>query len=231
MNQDKIWSYFQTDGAELFLQSVPRLKLLFREAARFGAKRKLNVLNIGIGDGWLERGCLKQGWETHSLDPIESAVKQLREIGVKAETGQIEAIPFGDDRFDVVFCSEVLEHLSTEQIQKGLREIQRVLKNSGVLLGTVPFQENLFEGRVVCPACGNVFHRIGHQQTFDLQTLKAAFPATLTVERAIATYFYDWPRLNWKGKVLVLMKRGLLFAGVHGANEHIYFVARKALPA
>lgn len=227
MNQDKVWEHFQTEGLEKFSLSVPRLNFLLDQARKIARSRQIRVLNIGVGDGWLEQRCIAQGWETYALDPIEPAIARVAAAGVVGKVGHIEAIPFANDFFDIVFCSEIIEHLSREQIQQGLSEVKRVLKNKGVLLGTVPFNENLFEGRVVCPDCGSVFHRIGHQQSFDTTTLPAVFPDSLKVEIVRTEYFCDWPTLNWKGKAIALVKKGLLVAGVHGVNENIYFAARK----
>ena len=227
MNQDKVWEHFQTDGLEKFSLSVPRLNFLLNQASRLAAGRSLRILNIGIGDAWLEKKCLERGWDVYSLDPIAAAVSAVEAAGGKAMVGHIEDIPFENDFFDVVFCSEIIEHLSREQIQQGLNEVARILKPNGVLLGTVPFNENLFEGRVVCPDCGSVFHRIGHQQTFDLKSLPAVLPKSLQPTTVRTEYFCDWPTLNWKGKAIALVKKSLLLAGVHGANENIFFAARK----
>ncbi|MCU1266146.1 MAG: Methyltransferase type 11 [Acidobacteria bacterium] len=227
MNQDKVWDYFQTEGLEKFALSVPRLDFLFKQARKISNRQTLRILNIGVGDGWLERKCIEQGWETYALDPIAQAINNVVADGVQGKVGHIEAIPFADDFFDVVFCSEIIEHLTKEQTKQGLNEVRRVLKASGMLLGTVPFNENLFEGRVVCPDCGNVFHRIGHQQSFDTHTIAAVFSDRLKLETVRAKYFCDWSTLNWKGKVIAIVKKALLPAGVHGAHENIYFAARK----
>lgn len=228
MNQDKVWDYFQTEGLEKFSLSVPRLNFLLHQAIRIAGDRSIRVLNIGVGDAWLEKKCLAQGWDLYALDPVPAAIGAVESAGGKGKVGHIDAIPFDDDFFDIVFCSEIIEHLSREQIQQGLNEVSRILKRDGVLLGTVPFNENLFEGRVVCPDCGSVFHRIGHQQTFDLKTLPAVLPESLKVETVKTEYFCDWPTLNWKGKIIAFVKKALLVAGVHGANENIFFAARKA---
>lgn len=230
MNQDKVWDYFQTEGLEKFSLSVPRLNFLFKQARKISNGQTLRVLNIGVGDGWLEKKCMAQGWDTYALDPIAAAIDNVLATGARGKVGHIETIPFADDFFDVVFCSEIIEHLTKGQIQQGLSEVRRILKHSGMLLGTVPFNENLFEGRVVCPDCGNVFHRIGHQQSFDTKTIAAIFPDSMKPETVKVTYFCDWPTLNWKGKVIATVKKVLLLAGVHGANENIYFAARKKTP-
>jgi SAM-dependent methyltransferase len=227
MNQDKVWEHFQTEGLEKFTLSVPRLDFLLQQARKIAGPRKIKVLNIGVGDGWLEKQCLAQGWDTYALDPIEAAIEAVAATGITGKVGHIEAIPFANDFFDIVFCSEIIEHLSQEQIRHGLSEVGRVLKPAGLLLGTVPFNENLFEGRVVCPDCGSVFHRIGHQQSFNIASLSAIFSGSIKVETVRTEYFVDWSSLNWKGKTIALVKKSLLLAGVHGANENIYFTASK----
>lgn len=49
----------------------------------------------------------------------------------------IHNIPFESQRFDVVMCNHVLEHVKDDV--KALKEIQRVLKSSGWAILQVPF--------------------------------------------------------------------------------------------
>lgn len=53
------------------------------------------------------------------------------------------SLPFKDGVFDVVLCTEVLEHVPDPE--KVLREISRVLKESGCLVMTTPFLVPLHE--------------------------------------------------------------------------------------
>jgi SAM-dependent methyltransferase len=48
-----------------------------------------------------------------------------------------ENLPFGDQSFDTILCTEVLEH--TQRPQQVMQEFSRVLKPGGHLLLTVPF--------------------------------------------------------------------------------------------
>ena len=223
-----MWEYFQNHAVENFTPALARLNFLFREARGKYARPGGRVLNVGVGNGWLEKICAERGWETHSLDPSETAVKKLAPWGVTGRPGYISDIPYPDNFFDTVFCTEVIEHLALEQLERGLREIARVLRDSGVLIGTVPFNENLSENRTVCPHCGTVFNSEGHLQAFDVASLSGLFPNDLKIERTRIMYFVNWPQLNWKGKLVALVKKTLLMLGVHGANEKIYFVARKS---
>jgi len=190
MSQEKIWQYFQGDGVQNFDEAVPRLEHLYKRARKLSGGRQLHVLNIGVGNGWLERRCHREGWSVAAIDPGHEAVEALVEDGIDGHVGLIEDMPFEADKFDVVFCSEVLEHLSDEQLTSGLLEIGRVLKKDGILIGTVPYRENLLESLVVCPDCGKRFHRWGHQQSFDKENLNKAFALAGMAPLVIQTYAF-----------------------------------------
>jgi len=228
MNQDKIWNYFQKEANnQVFSQSNSRLNYLFQKTLKLFNNSKLTVLNIGSGDGWLEKKSHQQGWETYALDPTSEAIKILECSGIKGKVGYIEQIPYADSFFDVVFCSEVIEHLSDEQIKLGLLEVERVLKKGGVLIGTVPYNENLLDNQVVCPKCGEVFHRWGHQQSFDSISFTKIFPPTLSIQTMSVHYFVDLSFTNWKSLVLSLAKKGISAIGMHGNTENLFFIVKK----
>ncbi|HAC66275.1 MAG TPA: hypothetical protein DCF68_22755 [Cyanothece sp. UBA12306] len=232
MSQQLIWDYFQDEGCESFSGSIPRLKFLLNQAEKLVNNHSNSVptvLNIGVGNGWLEKNCLSKGWNTYSLDPSEVAIKKIEENGGQGKVGMIENIPYDYETFDVIFCSEVLEHLKDEQLDLGLKEINRVLVKGGYLMGTVPFNENLQSNQVVCPDCGKLFHRWGHHQSFNIHSLtsKLSINTNLQIERIKAIYFFSWLSLNWKGKLMSLIKKTLSILGVHGNNENILFIVRK----
>ena len=77
----------------------------------------------------------------------------------KAAVGYSDAIPFPNAHFDVVVMSEVLEHLPEDVLTSSLCEVDRVLRLHGRFIGTVPADEELAANQVVCPRCGEVFHR------------------------------------------------------------------------
>lgn len=113
------------------------------------------VLDIGAGSGALI-----------NLIPnstgLDIAPKQSNII-----KGDISNMPFRDRSFDTIFATEVLEHLDNDTLNKGIIEINRVLKKEGHLIITVPYNENLNQNIVSCPDCGIKFHRWGHIQVFN----------------------------------------------------------------
>ncbi|MBL0340959.1 MAG: class I SAM-dependent methyltransferase [Bacteroidetes bacterium] len=52
-------------------------------------------------------------------------------------------IPFPDNEFDIIFCTEVMEHVPNPE--HFLSEINRVLQSGGVLIMTTPFMVQLHE--------------------------------------------------------------------------------------
>jgi 2-polyprenyl-3-methyl-5-hydroxy-6-metoxy-1,4-benzoquinol methylase len=169
------------------------------------------MLNIGVGGALLEDLAVEKGVDVHVLDPNErsiSKVRDLHNLGNKAQTGYSNNIPFDNEAFDNVVMSEVLEHLDTEVLEKTITEVARVLKPNGAFLITVPFEEDLADGLVVCPHCGDKFHRWGHQQTFSMSRLRQLLEAEgFLVEKMQARCFPDWSRKGLTNK----MKSGIRY--------------------
>jgi SAM-dependent methyltransferase len=227
MRQDLIWDFFQNEAPETFRGSLPRLEYLVRRVSREG-----RVLNIGAGTGLFEELALEKGLDVYSLDPNErivSAIRSRLEMKEKAVVGYVQDIPFESGFFQTVVVSEVLEHLGERELEKALEEIHRVLERGGRILGTVPARENLREQLVVCPKCGERFHRWGHVQSFDTARVMILFSEYFQIEEVHERLFFTWSQMNWKGKILGLLKKILFEMSVHGKNESIFFSGRKCV--
>lgn len=225
-DQRRIWSHFQAGEAAGFAASHPRLEYLLGRIARRATSSTPSLLNIGIGDGWLERGALERGWKIASLDPDEAAVARLVEAGVEAHVGTIDRLPFADASREFVVASEVLEHLDEGERTAGLAEIARVLVPSGWFLGTVPHNENLAEQETVCPHCGEVFHRWGHHASFTLDTVRAMLEPRFDVARLGRTAFVATRGRGWSGWVKGWLRIGLAKFGSPIAVPTIRWEAR-----
>lgn len=224
-SQVQVWSHFQTQRPESFAQAANRLRWLLRLCERLCGGRSL--LNVGCGNGFLEQTALASGWNVLSVDPDQKSVERLRSLGIEARCGTIESIPAPSQSVDAVVCSEVLEHLKDDSLIKGLEEIHRVLVPGGVLVGTVPYRENLLDNEVVCPHCGQVFHRWGHYQSFDQARIRSLLSGCFLVFKISPSYFPVWSALNWKGKLLASIQCGLSLFGVYGSNANLVFIGFK----
>lgn len=226
-DQKKIWDHFQNEGVESFSKNVGRLEFLLRHL-----KSNSTVLNIGVGNGYLELICCRKGVQIHSLDPSDRAITKIREslgISERAKVGQSQNIPFPADYFDVVVMSEVLEHLELRVFDTTLHEVFRVLKSGGLFIGTVPAREDLEEALVVCPHCANKFHRWGHTRSFDNADLRLELEKLFCDVTVEEHYFVEWDSVGVLGKLKGLLKKILSHfdLSIYGKTRNIFFVAKK----
>jgi len=136
------------------------------------------ALDVGTRDGHLARLLAARYGVVVALDIVRPRVEHP---GVERVQGDITALPFGDDRFDVVLCAEVLEHISPELLEKACRELTRVTRGS--LVVGVPYRQDLRCGATTCGTCGAVNPPWSHVNTFDearLGDLFAPLSATET---------------------------------------------------
>jgi SAM-dependent methyltransferase len=205
--QSYLWDDRQVKRAEddSYRANRVRLERIVAAIERASGSRprgSIRVLNIGVGDARLERMLLDRGYDVHALDPSQSIVDWLREkYGLddsKARTGWSTDLPFGEETFDWVVMSEVIEHIAPDEMRSTLLEVGRVLKRGGCLVGTVPDNEDLESNRFTCSHCGAKSHRVGHEQSFTVSSLRAALAPPFKVVRAES---FRGLYMNWRGIV------------------------------
>jgi len=118
--------------------------------ARFGYMRRvlteelhlapagLRALDVGCGGGLLAEEFARLGCSVMGVDPSEESLAAARKHAVaqglaieyRCATG--EALPFADASFDMVYCCDVLEHVT--DLRQVIAESARVLKPGGTYL-------------------------------------------------------------------------------------------------
>ncbi len=220
-----LWSHFQNQRAVSFDASKDRLNALIRYAERSAGGRSL--LNIGCGNGYLEAAAQKKNWKVVSVDPDRESVARLGSAGIDARCGVIQALPVPSESMDVVICTEVLEHIPCEHLSSGIAEIHRVLKPRGALIGTVPYRENLVDNEVYCTHCQHIFHRWGHQQSFDEDKMRSLLEACFELRVVRQKYFPSWTAPSWKTRLTSAARYAFSLVGIYGSNTNLFFVAAK----
>ena len=95
---------------------------------------KTKILEIGAGTGLQARLLFEAGFDVSAVDLTSSAYWGDRVFLVEAYDGS--TLPFPDDHFDVIFTSNVLEHVA--QLEMFFLESRRVLKPGGIMVHIVP---------------------------------------------------------------------------------------------
>ena len=118
-----------------------RASLILQQLESVGAGR---ILDLGCGRGFYAKaittlypGAAVAGVDFNP-DYLAEAKAQTYATTVRLARADARALPFPSESFDAVVCSEVLEHIVEDRA--ALREINRVLRNGGLLLVSVPHQ-------------------------------------------------------------------------------------------
>ena len=125
-------------------------KRRFEEISKLASKVSGEVLDVGSADGMFSRVILDKtkakkliGVEAvkTSVDWANSHWKNDKKMNFLV--GDAHKLPFESERFDAVFCLEVLEHVSSPE--NALREFKRVMKKGGYGVFLVPSDSDLFK--------------------------------------------------------------------------------------
>lgn len=115
--------------AEFNARYEPILSFLSR------TKRGIKILDIGCGTGKAAER-LKIFGTVCGVDISPNSITQAAKVLDEAKIGTAEGTTYSDKSFDVVVCTETLEHVP--DIHKAIREFHRVLAPRGYMLVSTP---------------------------------------------------------------------------------------------
>ena len=154
------------------------------------------VLDIGCGEGrhslglYVDREVNAIGIDlsTEDLKIAKSRIKDFTVTDTNKSScafgvGDIQSLPFKDNAYDAVICSEVLEHL--ESLDNAVSEIVRVLKPGGVLAVSVP----RFIPELICWKLSSEYSKTpgGHIRIFRQKNLKQ-----LILKESVSYTSFHW---------------------------------------
>lgn len=144
---------FDRDACQYLSRHLTPEKIRERDRILALINRKKNyqrILDLGCGPGTISKDLLdisNEVWGIDiSCDMIRIASDRYRgtEAGSRLffSVGDAEDLNFPDGFFDAVVCLGVLRYLGS--LEKGLKEIRRVLKPGGVMIGTFYHRFSLY---------------------------------------------------------------------------------------
>lgn len=108
---------------------------IFRDIKKVVPFYKGNVLDVGCGDSPYRFLLDKSKATYYGIDIADAAKFDYDNTDITPFNG--EDIPFEDEMFDAVICTEVLEHV--EKYQKLTDELYRVMKKGAMGIITIPW--------------------------------------------------------------------------------------------
>jgi SAM-dependent methyltransferase len=141
------------------------------------SKDKDKILDIGVGTGRLLGRF--PGLNRYGLDISIDYLKRSKNLGIDVCMSRIEDMPYREQFFDLVVCTDVLEHVF--DLNYCIEKILSVLKNDGLLILRVPFKEDL-----------KIYlnykkYKYVHLRNFDEYSLRLLFERVFNCEFVTAT--------------------------------------------
>tara|TARA_B100000315_G_C14539763_1_gene570291 strand:+ start:626 stop:1384 length:759 start_codon:yes stop_codon:yes gene_type:complete len=116
------------------IEHIKKIRLFEINKVLFQIPIGSKILEIGAGAGFQAKALSDNGFEVVGIDLKTSSYRNEQVYPVINYDGKF--IPFPEDSFDVVFSSNVLEHIhNVEEFQK---EIKRVLNKGGICIHILP---------------------------------------------------------------------------------------------
>ena len=155
MGYGKIASFYHKIFGRLDINTQIRARIIFKELAIIEKEKSDKVLDIGCGDGIFSIEPAKIGYSVVGVDLNVKSVNYAKYFSKRSEVkidflvDDASHLPFANESFDIILCSEVLEHIKDDE--GAIREIERVLKQNGLLILTVPSDKaSPYPGHVRC---------------------------------------------------------------------------------
>lgn len=137
----------------------------------------VSALDVGARDGHFSKLLAQR---VSSVIALDLEMPDIDDPGVRCVKGDIAQVQFADDSFDLVVCTEVLEHIDPDALDRACSELTRI--SGKYLLVGVPYRQDIRVGRTTCCRCGTHNPPWGHRSVFDDDRLRGLFPCLHPVE-------------------------------------------------
>jgi len=136
---------------------------------------------------------------------VDRSKSALSFVKTKKILSSSEKIDVPHKSFDMVFSSELLEHLDDKSFQDTIGEMKRISRR--YIFITVPNSETIEKDFIKCPDCGWIYNRSYHLRSLSLEKL--------------ISHFLEY-------KIIKIFEYG---AGKRGYNRHLTILKHKLSPS
>ncbi len=155
------------------------------------------IIDIGCGNGVITNELGKK----YNVLGVDRSRRALEFVQTPKLEASCDAVPV-EGPYDMVFSSELLEHLPEQVFTDTIKEFKRL--SGKYIFITVPNGENPNKLSIRCPSCGYIFNRPNHLRSFTVNDFERLFPEYRIV-RSFAfgkrvRYYQPW-LLNLKRKI------------------------------
>ncbi|MBU1700803.1 MAG: class I SAM-dependent methyltransferase [Candidatus Eisenbacteria bacterium] len=127
------------------------------------------ILDLGCGNG-VVTNILAHDYKMTGIDFSRSGLGFVQVPKICASSADL---PLRSGGFDLLLCSELLEHLEDDDLYKTVKEILRL--DLEYILVSVPNNENIHLNELKCPVCSTIFNASHHHRAFSRKSLAVLF--------------------------------------------------------
>ena len=188
------------------------VEMPLRYAAKIALLRKKagigSLLDVGCAEGFFLQQAINEDFEAIGCD---YGLKSEYPQGVDVKEGSLDlfnGLPFEDEKFDIVTCWAVIEHVRQPQV--ALQELIRVLRKGGYLFLDTPLCGDMSEKLVA--ARSHWLHPPEHLHVFTGKSLRLLFENS-GLEIVYHSLFHERNRIRWLARRLRNISIGIIWGG------------------
>src|SRR3989344_4412706 len=148
--------------------------------------------------------------EKGRTDALNARKKERRALDEKITvyTGSITALPFQNNSYDLIICSDVIEHIKDDA--KAVSELARVLASNGTMIITVPYHSKYNE---------RIYPMFGHERPgYNVEEMRTMLaPHHLSIVE-VSSYEYAF------GRILFSIFNALHFPPLMAALFYLFYI-------
>lgn len=128
------------------------------------------ILDVGCGDGTISNAMS----EKYKVVAVDRSINALKFVKTHKALVSADYLCFRSNQFDLLFSSELVEHLPEDIYKDSINEFKR-LSEKYIFL-TFPNNENIEKQVTQCTKCKYNFNKSYHLRSINIGTIEKTFP-------------------------------------------------------